>query len=45
MENVKAEKLKYSGICQKYENSFREVKEIIVEFFKKIDMGRDLGMN
>lgn len=45
MENIKAEKQKYSGICQNYEASLNEVKQIIYDFYKKVDMGKQLTIS
>lgn len=45
MENIKTEKQKYSGMCQNYEASLKEVKQIIYDFYKKVDMGKQLSMS
>lgn len=32
-------------MCQNYETSLKEVKQIIYDFYKNVDMGKQVSMN
>lgn len=43
LEAIREDKRKYTVLCQEYEKFMEELKEVIGQFYRKVDMGGILG--